>query len=75
MENKKLLNDLLNRFSATKAMELLKDELGPERTKYEMERFGFDKLNKDRFIELASEWGFFEDYINDENWEIYNPFK
>jgi len=75
MNNAKLLNDLLKKFNATKAKELLIDELGPERVEYEFEKFGFDKLTKDNFIELASEWSFFEDYITDENWEIYNPFK
>ena len=73
MTNAELLNKLLKKYSQADGLKLLKDELGPERTKFEMKKFNFKKLTKENFIEIAQEWGFFFDYISDENWEIYKP--
>ena len=75
MTNEKLFNKILTEYNENEALELLKSEFGVDRLEYEMERFGFDKLTKSNFVTIAQEWCFFEDYISDENWIIYNPYK
>ena len=71
MTNAELLNKLLKKYNQADGLKLLKDELGPERVKYEMEKFNFQKLTFENFLDIAQEWGFYEDYISDENWEKF----
>lgn len=71
MNNAEILNKILKKYNQGHALKLLKDELGTERTKMEMEKFNFNTLTKSNFIHIAQEWGFFNDYISDENWEEY----
>jgi len=71
MDNRELFNKLLNRYNQKEALRLLNDELGLDRTQYELDRFSSCTLTKSVFIELSQEFAFFWEYINDENYKEY----